>query len=294
MQSTESVSSPPVRQIKRDSEDITSPPVKPLLDEPHVTAAIDTGYTELYSVSCVSEDQVWTRGYKDNTMKLLNLRGDLLTSIQTKSGYSPYDIAVTRDGDLVYTDWYNDSVNLVKNNQTCTVIALQRWHPLGVCCTAAGDLLVAMLSNDRKQSKVVRYSGSTETQTIRFDDQGRPLYSLPRYISENRNLDVCVSDTCAESVVVVTASGKLRFRYTGPTSNTGESFDPVGITTNSQGHILVADHNNAQVHIIDQDGQFLRYIICDLHRPWGLCVDIRDNLLVAEHDSAKVKMIKYL
>jgi hypothetical protein len=225
-------------------------------------------------------------------MKLLNLRGDLLTSIQTKSVYWPEDIAVTRDGDLVYTDPINNSVNLVKKKKHRTLITVQGWRPRRVCCTAAGDLLVTMYSNDHKQSKVVRYSGFTETQTIRYDDQGRPLYSGAWYISENRNQDVCVSD--GESVVVVTASGKLRFRYTGPPSNTGESFTPEGITTNSQAHILVADRNNDRVHLLDQDGQFLRYILCGLSWPRGLCVDIRDNLWVAEQSTAKVKRIKYL
>jgi streptogramin lyase len=292
----DAVASPPMKRIKQETEAVASPPVTPLLDDPHVTAAIDTGYNRLYGVSCVSEDQVWTRGYEDKTMKLLNLRGDLLTSVQTKSGGEPYDIAVTRDGDLLYTDWRNDSVNLVKKKHR-TLIRLQGWYPRGVCCTAAGELLVTMRSklySMNKQHKVVRYSGSTETQTIEYDDRGRPLYSGARYISENRNQDVCVSDTNADSVVVVTASGKLRFRYTGPPSNIGGSFTPAGITTDSRGHILVADCNNAHVHVLDQDGQFLRYIRCGLSRPHGLCVDIRDNLWVSEERTAKVKRIKYL
>jgi DNA-binding beta-propeller fold protein YncE len=271
-----------------------TPPVRPLLDEPRVTAAIHTGYKELYGVSCVSEDQVWTCGWEDKTMKLLNLRGDLQTSVQTKSGDYPADIAVTRDGDLVYTDLIDRTVNLVKNNQTRTVITLQGWYPGRVCCTAAGDLLVTMVTDDVKQSKVVRYRGSTDTQTIRYDDQGRPLYSWAAYISENSNQDICVSDWDANSVVVVNAAGKLRFRYTGHPPYTGESFYPAGITTNSRGHILVTDGNNDRVHLLDQDGQFLRYILCGLSRPGGLCVDIRDNLYVAEVKSAKVKKIQYL
>jgi DNA-binding beta-propeller fold protein YncE len=268
-----------------------TPPVRPLLDEPRVTAAIDTGYNKLYGVSCVSEDQVWTCGWEDNTMKLLNLRGDLQTSVQTKSGGYPLDIAVTRDGGLVYTDYRDRTVNLVKNNQTRTVITLQGWRPARVCCTAAGDLLVTMVTDD-KQFKVVRYRGSTETQTIRYDDRGRPLYSCAGYISENSNQDICVSD--AKSVVVVNAAGKLRFRYTGHPPYTGQSFYPVGITTNSRGHILVADCDNDRVHLLDQDGQFLRYILCGLSYPLGLCVDIRDNLYVAECFTAKVKKIQYL
>ncbi|XP_056004220.1 uncharacterized protein LOC130049992 [Ostrea edulis] len=276
----------------KSAEAVSSPPVKPLLDEPRVTATIDTGYT-LYSVSCLSEDQVWTRG-DNETMKLLNLQSELLTSIQTKSGIPPSDIAVTRDGDLVYTDYR--TVNLIKNKQIQTVITLQGWYPRSVCCTASDDLLVIMYSDDRKQYKVVRYSGSTEKQSIQFDDQGHPLYSSGYYksISENKNLDICVADCVARAVVVVNQSGKLRFRYTGHPSNTKQPFTPVGITTDSQSHILTADNNYNRIHILDQDGQFLRYIHCDLDTPWGLCVDIRDNLFVAERYTATVKKIQYL
>ncbi|XP_056015690.1 E3 ubiquitin-protein ligase Midline-1-like [Ostrea edulis] len=277
----------------KSAEAVSSPPVKPLLDEPRVTATIDTGYKYLYSVSCLSEDQVWTCGY-NNTMKLLNLQSKLLTSIQTKSGDTPHDIAVTRDGDLVYTDSSNYTINLINNKQIQTVITLQGWRPLNVCCTAGNDLLVTMVSDDYIQSKVVRYSGSTEKQSIQFDDQGRPLYSSGRYISENKNLDICVADNNARAVVVVNQSGKLRFRYTGHLSNTKQSFIPVGITTDSQSHILTADYVNHRIHILDQDGQFLRYIHCDLESPNGLCVDIRDNLFVTEWLTAKVKKIQYL
>ncbi|XP_056004018.1 E3 ubiquitin-protein ligase TRIM36-like [Ostrea edulis] len=279
----------------KSAKAVSFPPVKPLLDEPRLTATIDTGYRELYSVSCLSEDQVWTRG-NNKTIKLLNLQSKLLTSIKTKSGYWPRDITVTRDGDLVYTDSSNNTVNLIKNKKLQTVITLQGWSPRFVCCTVVNDLLVIMISDD-KQSKVVRYSGSTEKQSIQFDGQGRPLYSSGynyKYISENRNLDICVADFDASAVVVVNQSGKLRFRYTGHPSNTKQSFTPVGITTDSQSHILTADHNNDRIHILDQDGQFLRYIHCDLRAPFGLCVDIRDNLFVAECYTAKVKKIQYL
>ena len=58
---------------------------------------------------------------------------------------------------------------------------------------SSGDLLVITLSDDGKQTKVVRYFGSTQNQT-------KPLYSSgygDKYLSENRNLDICVADSNA-------------------------------------------------------------------------------------------------
>ncbi|XP_022293786.2 uncharacterized protein LOC111104232 [Crassostrea virginica] len=267
-----------------------------LLDEPRILTDIQTECGELRSVSCLSDSELWTCGYDDNILRLCNLQGELLRSVQTKSGNVPQDIAVTRSGDLVYTDDSDSSINLLSGTQIQKLITLRGWKPLYLCSTSSGDLLVTLTRYDETQTKVVRYSGSTEKQSIQWDDQGKPLYTSNyiKYLRENRNLDICVADYGARAVVVVSAAGKLRFRYTGPPSTPRKSFYPYGITTDSQGNILTSDLYNHRIHIIDQDGLFLHYIHnCGLQNPRGLCVDSRDNLFVAEYWTGKVKKLQY-
>nr|XP_022309164.1 E3 ubiquitin-protein ligase TRIM71-like [Crassostrea virginica] len=290
------VSSPPTRPFSDKTLSGRKLIDKKLSDKPRsLTDIPTTGYSLLYNVSCLSDEEIWTSG-DDKIMKLYNLKGELLKSIQTKSGNEPRDIAVTRSGGLVYADWGDRSINLVSGTQIQTLITLRGWSPSGLCSTASGDLLVIMTSDDHKQTKVVRYSGSTEKQTIQRDDQGKPLYSSggDKYLSENRNSDICVADYDARAVVVVSAAGKLRFRYTGPPSTPRESFYPYGITTDSQANILTADYDKHRVHIIDQDGLFLRFLHnCGLQGPVGLCVDSQDYLFVAEVKTGKVKKLQY-
>lgn len=150
------------------------------IDEPRVVININTEYGNLNKLRCVSglnDDGFWTSG-QDNLMRLYNLHGKLMKSIQTKSGTQPWDIAVTQSGELVYNDLINGTVNIVKKKKVKTVY---------VCIAFSGDFLVVMISDDKKETKVARYSGSTEKQTIQYDDKGQPLYSsdpYPKYISE--------------------------------------------------------------------------------------------------------------
>uniref|UniRef100_A0A8W8LSN0 B box-type domain-containing protein n=2 Tax=Magallana gigas TaxID=29159 RepID=A0A8W8LSN0_MAGGI len=272
--------------------------VRELLDEPKIVATIQTGYEYLRNITCLNEDSIWTSG-ETNDIKCFNIKGSLLQTIWKQSGKFPGDIAVDSDGDLLFISGATGIVNKVKYGQTVELIRLLEWTPIKLCVTSTGDLLVTMFSDDETESKVVRYLDSTEKQTIQFDDEGKPLYSgngMIKYITENRNHDICVADCGAGALVVVNQDGKLRWRYTGhPSVTKKKTFKPWAITTDSQSLILTTDRENQCVHILDQNGQFLRYIDnCDLRDLSGLCVDNDDNLFVCEYYKGNVKKIKYL
>ena len=145
-----------------------------------------------------------------------------------------------------------------------------------------------------KQKSCVTLATQRE-KNIKWDNQGKAYTSdIIKYLSEIRNLDICVADHDARAVVVVSLAGTLPFRYTGPSSTSQESFRPYGITTDSRGNILTSDFDNHCIHIIDLDGHFLRYIHnCGLQKPRGLCVDSRDNLFVAEWYTGEAKKLQY-
>lgn len=275
-----------------------------LLDEPRLVTTINTNLPNLHSVACVNDENVWMSG-EDNIIKLYDLNRSLVKAIQTKSGNMPFDIAVTNLGDLVYSDRDLKTINIVKINtkQIQEVIRLRHWTPYNIGIASSGDLLVTMESNKKDpDSRVVRYHALAETQIIQYDSAGKPLYSAnkftvySKYICENTNLDICVSDSRARAIVVVNGAGKLRFKYAGHHSaKKKKKFSPVGIATDSQSRILTTDVNDNRIHVLDRDGQFLLYIKdVDLVCPWGLCVDSKDNLFVVECQRSQVRMIKYL
>ncbi|XP_061186841.1 uncharacterized protein LOC133194964 [Saccostrea echinata] len=230
---------------------------------------------------------------RNNDIKLFNSNQTSLVKSLTDGlpRNSLTDIAVTGCGDLAYISYDDGTLKILQNNKTENVVRLENWRPHSICCTSSDDLLVIMDSDDRKQTKLVRYSGCTAKNTIQYNGEYNPLYSSGKckYISENRNLDICVADCGAGAVVVVNQAGKLRFRYTGHIpAPKNKPYRPKGITSDSQSYILTSDYNNDCIHITDQDGQCLRYIIDNIYiihcqiscHPGGLRTDTNDNLYV--------------
>lgn len=240
---------------------------------------------------CLHDNTFWTCG-AGTTISHFTLQGEWLESIETPTGNNPSDIAVKQDGCLVFSDHFDRSL---WNIQTHDVLRVTGWRPRAMCTTSSNDLLVFMISDDYCSTKIGRYSGTTETQTIYSGGGNHRLYSPDpfKYICENRNLDICVADNRDRAVVVVKGDGSFRFRYIGFAIDIMSSFSFVGIATDSNCHILIADSRNECIHILDKVGHFLRYIKnCGLREPWGFCVDSSDNLFVAVRNR-KVKKIRH-
>lgn len=262
---------------------------------PWVMDTMETGYTYTYKIACASStNQIFVCG-NNKVIKQMNSEGKFVEKAITESGNQPFDLALTSDAQLMYSDHNGKCINVVRNNGKMeNLIKLQKWFPMALCTTAANDLLVTMESEDLSMSKVVRYSGSKVKQEIQFNVKGEQLFCRADFIDENANLDVVVSDLGARRVVVVDKYGIFRFNYSGNMqSNRYKSFGCSGVATNSRCHIIVADEYNDVLHVTDQNGQFLTYVDnCNLQRPGDLCADSDDILYVIQPVANQVKKIK--
>lgn len=259
--------------------------------EPKVVSIFNTGLNSSQSLAYFSDEQIWTSG-QVSEVKCFNNQGQLKETFRTKTRQQPSDIGVTKEGHLIYCDEWG-TVNIVREGIGEEVIKLLDWSPINLCVASNDDLLIMMYSHDFTYTKVVRYSKFKVVQIIQCDPKGKPLYSenvSPKYLRENGNQDVCVSDS--DAVVVVNKKGVLRFRYNGISSSSKKSFKPLGICVNSKSHIFIADCYNHSIHIIDHNGKFLRQIQeCGLNNPHGLCMDKSENLFVVEQKTGDVKKI---
>lgn len=136
-----------------------------LLDKPTVINTFNTGYRNLRSISFYTEEEIRTSAHSSD-IKCFSTDGKYIKTITTISGEWPGDISVTSAGDFVYCVSTSKTIILMKNENVEEIIRLRGWTPNNLCVTSTDDVLVCLYKDDGTQSKVVRYSGSTEKQTI--------------------------------------------------------------------------------------------------------------------------------
>lgn len=255
-------------------------------------------------ITCATPDRIWTS--YEGKLSLMNTIGDTLYYLEDIY-FGIFENGVhtmTSDGELIYIDMETNIKKLSKemeNTITYIPCTTSHWIPECVYCSSCnGDLLVGMHSVEIFTGKVMRYNSSGKLkQTIQHDNKGVAIYQYPSFITENNNGDIIVSDPLPESgaaVIVTNRYGRHRFFYKGPSTRLG--LEPRGICTDPLSHILVCDEKTNTVHMLDQDGQFMSYLLIrpsGVFKPHSLSYDIhRHCLWVASSFNNKVCVFRYI
>ncbi|XP_022304288.2 uncharacterized protein LOC111111540 [Crassostrea virginica] len=271
------------------------------MDKVRVTTTISTEYKPLLGVACVGEAEAWIFG-ENQTITRIDIHGIVKNTVTNRGKTGLSGISVTRERELMQSDRDRRTVNIVRNGmpEICFTTP-EDWSPKRLCCSRSGEIFVHICKLNIRATytnKIIRYQGQSIQQEICNDRHGNLIFkdgSDSLFITENNNGDICVSDTNANTVVVVDKWGRVQYSYDGIKAKKKGSFHPRGIVTDVLSNIIVADINNECLHILDQNGLFLRCIDdCKLEKPFALSVDSDWRLWVGFFNSRKIRVIEYL
>nr|XP_022320417.1 uncharacterized protein LOC111122780 [Crassostrea virginica] len=268
--------------------------VRKLLEVPSVSSVIDTGFpasknynNRLYDMTVTDDQRVWMGGHS-RELKLFDLQGHLQRTVHT----SCLGLYICKfNNHVVFSDRKDKAVKRISDDKTVVTMFTGDWRSYGITGTASGDLLVCLRKED--QSKVVRYSrNGTVLQEIQYNSQCQPLYQKAFYIAENVNGDIIVTDMEKNQVITVDRLGIHRYTY----SERNNDFFATSVATDAFGHVYVSDSKGDKIHMLDRDGQFLRYIIPEggIKRPRAICMIGDGEMIVGERDTGLAKRIKLL
>lgn len=279
------------------AEALHPPPAYKLLEKPIIVASFPTEVSPLLRLSCVGEKEAWFINAHQHFLRI-NIHGSVEEKFTDLFSAWP-DIAVNKQGELVYSNIFNRTVNIVRKGKSKTLIKMpETWTPDRLCCTRSGDILVCVSTTGNCQTIIFRYHKTKITQTFDKDENGEPILKngdvLP-FITENNNEDICVSDCNANDVVILSKKGRVRFRYNGAPAKTRKPFSPRDIVTDTLNQIIMADYNNSCLHILDQNGQFLKCVDnCELDQIGPLSIDGEGRLWAGLSSTGKIKVIQHL
>lgn len=163
-----------------------------LMDEASVVIEITTDRKPLYNIACIGETEVWISAGNINVTRM-DLHGRVKENIDTNSFLTnlfstmargivdifpdrPIDISATKEGDLLYNNRLNKTVNVFKSGKTKALITTTvssnplrlAWVPLSLHCTKSGDLLVHTMEYSvlKEKHAIVRCDGQEELKVI--------------------------------------------------------------------------------------------------------------------------------
>ena len=198
---------------------------------------------------------------------------------------------VNKEGDLIYVHMNNTINKLTIEGKRTLIQNIDyewEWKSQCVYCSpSSGDLLIGKISLHTLAGKVMRYNDRNQIMHSK-------IYNDPRFITENNNGDIIVSDW-NRAVVVTSREGIYRFSYAGPPS--GLPLRPQGICTDAFSHILVCDASTKTVQMINKDSQFLSYLLIrkDFESPRCLSYDMNRHVLwVGSGKTCKLSVYKYI
>lgn len=257
------------------------------------------GVNPVHHITYFKSDLIWVSNRFN--LVLTNTTGNTmlgLTGLSSDTSAFSGVHTVNSEGELFFIDRDYNIKKLSKDMNTISLFVKQtddsKWEPRSVYWSpSTRDLLVGIGKINPRTGKVIRYNSTG--QPMQHDNSDFEIYRDPKNITENTNGDIVVSDINA--VVVTEHGGRYRFSYLG---NPPGSIEPHGICTDAMSHILVCDNKTSSVQMLNENGQFLSYLLPKSEKigaPSSLSYDANTHRLwlsAGSHKKYKVFVYNYM
>lgn len=252
-------------------------------------------YSVMTSVNCVSPEKAWISG-QHSDIKLMDLESGECDSFSTSClTDGPSDVAVTTDGDILFTDFDEKSVSRVSGKTRVLITTFSTdWNPKGLCSGMHDEVYVCQVEN--KYGKVTKFNkeGILLFEYV-LDGNGSHIFLQPSYVCRNERSNIFVSDTLKHAIIGLDPCGNVRFEYKRNISDDRSPFDPRGLDIDVDGNIAVVDYGNHEVILLNDIGEFLICLLDrsdGLSRPCDISIDAEKKLWVAECRTGKLKVFQ--
>lgn len=120
-------------------------------------ASFSTGLENLTAVACYGSRKAWL-SRETKVFKRLDIQSFQKNTMLATCKFFSADIAVMRDGELIYSNVKARTLNVVSEEKSKILIQVAKgWHPCKLCCTLSGDILVGMFTSEDKNHKLIQY-----------------------------------------------------------------------------------------------------------------------------------------
>ena len=207
-------------------------------------------------------------------------QGDVTSSSVTEDmiplneGSEIEGITITKQNDIILSD-YKFRCLWKWSNETNTTFKLHSWkdlHPYGLCSTSNNSILICLNERDpfdevnkqtmksKRSITEVSFKGQEAQEVDRITSQ----LNFPIRVAESKG-DIAIVDRFYPEdqgcIVIASHGGKEKKVYKG--QNLRHPFDPMYITYDNNCRLLVCDCQNSAIHMLDKNGDFVRFLLRD-------------------------------
>ena len=232
----------------------------------------------------VSRDKAWVTWKGDKQFTLMHKDGEQLDSVPKEAANCGFYV---KDDEIINGDYHKQAVLKIDHSgKASNIMDTSPLYPVDVGQAPNGNILVTLVDKwsrsrtaESERKAIMLTPGGEVLHEYQFGEDGStPVLSFPTIPTQNFNSDICIVNdftiapkTYKGNICVFYEDGGLKFVYKGQT----EKFRPEAICCDSLSNILCVDYSENNVHIVNSEGQFLRYLFTNescVARPGALAL----------------------